>query len=385
MLSRLIWSGIGVNGGVGEIGVNAHLIDSHLSLVRAVARRYAGRGEEFDDLVQVGAVGLVKASDRFDPSRGVAFATFATPAIEGEIRRHLRDRARSVRIPRDLQKTSRNVRRQQAELAARLGRFPTTSEVAEALRVDESEIERAITAERAGDQVALALGDEAWEPASPSESLDGSDNRMLLAASMQALTERERRIVFLRFHADLTERQIARTVGISQAHVSRLLDGALTKLRAEMAEQEPASGRSDRGDTTPNHVISDVPDSKIGRVGAEQKAGSGQPSKLKHTSSYSGKFLVRMPSELHEQLARAAQQEDVSLNRFVTEVLATSVGTRSASDQELASSEPEPAPSSSPRLSPSAVRVALATNLVVVVVAGLVAVILLVLALQRGI
>lgn len=372
-------------GGVGKMGANAHLIDSHLQLVRAVARRYAGRGEELDDLVQVGAVGLVKASDRFDPSRGVAFAAFATPAIEGEIRRHLDDRARSVRIPRDLQKTSRNVRRQQAELAARLGRFPTTAEVAEALKIEESEIERAISAERAGDRVAVAPGDEAWDAAATSEPLDGSDNRMLLAASMRALNERERRIVFLRFHADLTERQIARTVGISQAHVSRLLDGALTKLRAELAGGEPPTRRRSSGDTTPNRVISRVSDSKITAVDAQQETSSGHPSKQKQTSGYSGKFLVRMPSELHEQLAHAAQREEMSLNRFVTDVLATSVGAQSESDRQQASAEPEPAPSPSPRLSPSAVRVALATNLVVVVVAGLVAVILLVLALQRGI
>jgi RNA polymerase sigma-B factor len=392
------------------MGANAHLIDSHLPLVRAVARRYAGRGEELDDLVQVGAVGLVKASDRFDPSRGVAFATFATPAIEGEIRRHLHDRAPSVRIPRDLQKTSRTVRRQQAELAAKLGRFPTNAELAEALKVDEAEIERAVAAERARDQVAVPPGDKTWEAVSASDAPDGSDNRMLLAASMRALNERERRIVFLRFHADLTERQIARTVGISQAHVSRLLGGALTKLRAELAKGESPKGSHDSGDITPNRVISNVSDSKIGAVGAQQETSSGASSKPKQTSGYSGKFLVRMPSELHEQLAHAAQREDVSLNKFVTEVLATSVSAGSASDHEPASAEPasgsrepdrehdrepdrehdwedhhDPAPSASPRLSPSAVRVALATNLVVVVVAGLVAVILLVLALQRGI
>ena len=375
------------------MGANAHLIDSHLPLVRAVARRYAGRGEELDDLVQVGAVGLVKASDRFDPSRGVAFATFATPAIEGEIRRHLDDRARPVRIPRDLQKTSRNLRRHEAELAARLGRFPTNAELAQALKVDEAEIERAVTAERAGAQVAVPPGDDAWEPVSSTELLDGSDNRMLLAASMRVLNERERRIVFLRFHADLTERQMARTIGISQAHVSRLLDGALTKLRAELAESEPANGRTNGGDTTPNSVISDDSDSKMAGVGAQREESPGHSGKPKQTSSYSGKFLVRMPSELHEQLARAAQREDVSLNRFVTEVLATSVDEQPPSKPHPASVDSDitgdastrrPANASS-RLSSSTVRVVLATNLVVVVVAGLVAVILLVLALQRGI
>src|SRR5262249_40410811 len=146
--------------------------------------------------------------------------------------------------------------------------------------------------------------------------------RLLLAASMKALSERERRIVFLRFHADMTERQIAQAVGISQAHVSRLLDGALNKLRAEMAAENSAK---QAGDTTPNRVISTGSGSKIGDVGADQEPTSAHRTKPKPTTSYSGKFLVRMPSELHEQLAHAAQQQDVSLNRFVTDALAMSI------------------------------------------------------------
>jgi RNA polymerase sigma-B factor len=367
---------------VGEIGANAHLIDSHLSLVRAVARRYAGRGEELDDLVQVGAVGLVKASDRFDPSRGVAFATFATPAIEGEIRRHLGDRAQPVRIPRDLQRTSRNVRRQQAELAASLGRFPTTEELAAALEVDASEIERAVAADRAVDRVAMSPEDDELGLTQAFEPLAGSDDRMLLAASIRELSERERRIVFLRFHADMTERQIARAIGISQAHVSRLLDGALTKLRAGLATKEPAED----GDTTQNRVISPITDSRIGVVGAQHETTPVRQGKAKSASSYSGRFLIRMPSELHEQLARAAEREEVSLNRFVTDALATSVGSHSAAPAKPPSdSELDADRQHNSRLSPGAVRIALATNLVVVLVAGLVAVILLVLALQRGI
>src|SRR5262249_13760128 len=162
--------------------------------------------------------------------------------------------------------------------------------------------------------------------------------------------------VFLRFHADMTERQIAQAVGISQAHVSRLLEGALTKLRAEMAAEDSAKGR---GDTTPNRVISTVSDSKIGDVGADQEPTSAHRTKPKPTTSYSGKFLVRMPSELHEQLAHAAQQQDVSLNRFVTDALATSIGASS----EPGSAEPrsgsresgrEQKPPASQRLSPSA-------------------------------
>ena len=122
------------------------LIESHLPLVKALARRYAGPDAELDDLVQVGAVGLIKASDRFDPGRGVAFATFATPTIEGEIRHHLRDRGSALRIPRQLQHLSRQVQRCQGNLAVSLGRSPTVAEIAAALDAREDDVERALAA-----------------------------------------------------------------------------------------------------------------------------------------------------------------------------------------------------------------------------------------------
>src|ERR1700730_8323901 len=119
------------------------LVESHLPLVYSVARRYAGKGEPLDDLVQVGAVGLIKAGKRFDKSRGAAFATFAAPVIEGEIRRHLRDRSSVVRIPRDLQRASGELRRQRGQLTAATGRSPSTGELAAAMDINEERIERA--------------------------------------------------------------------------------------------------------------------------------------------------------------------------------------------------------------------------------------------------
>jgi transcriptional regulator with XRE-family HTH domain len=202
---------------------------------------------------------------------------------------------------------------------------------------------------------------------------------------LRALDERERRIVFLRFHADMTERQIAQAMGISQAHVSRLLDGALTKLRAELTDpMEPAAS----GDSAQIEAISP---SKIASVGAEEKgqdentAGEATPtgrrsSKPRANAGYSGRILVRMPSELHEQLAAAAEREEISLNRYVNDALTNSV---EASDDEAVAGDDRGAKPS--RLSPRGLRVALATNLAIVVVAGVVAVVLLVLALQRGI
>ena len=385
------------------------LIDRHMPLVRSVARRYAGRGEELDDLVQVGAIGLVRASDRFDPDRGVAFATFVTPAIEGEIRRHLLDRVSAVRIPRDVARMSRRVRRRQGELATKLGRFPTTQEVATALDADLPAVERALAAHRAADSVTPPAGDEPLEGSDTAQPLVTSDDRMLLAGSLQALDDRERRIVFLRFHADMTEREIGRAVGISQAHVSRLLEGALVKLR-EQLDGNPA-------DITPEAVISPVipprspvkpanakgpgpkarasgqANSRIAAVGADQQSQATRPGKHKAGSNYSGRFLVRMPSDLHEQLARAAERQEVSLNRYVTDALATSLApaasepvetlTPDDAAQTVVSEPPADEPKRAP--SPGVLRVALATNLAVVVLAGVVAVVLLVLALQRGI
>jgi RNA polymerase sigma-B factor len=455
----------------------ARLIESHLPLVRAVARRYAGRGEAVDDLIQVGAIGLIEASDRFDPSRGVAFATFATPAIEGAIRRHLGDRTTSVRIPRDLQRMSGDLRRWRSQLAAELGRSPTVRELASALNADQRDVERAISAERARDSVPISAELDSLEQTGSSEPLTGSDDRMALAASVRALDDRERRIVLLRFHADMTERQIARELGISQAHVSRLLAGALAKLRAELGSSRDDAGL---GDITADRVISPGTESALSRLADDQSgenlhkrppggtkiAGVGaseenpklgrylelpyhvavrseqegdrswwsatveelpgctargrtpdeaadlvrpameawlsaalaekreipmpnrEAAKAKAAARHSGRFLVRMPSDLHEQLVRAAEREEVSLNRFVTDVLAASIdpGQRiqPSSSGRLAAVADESEPAGARRPA-RALRVALATNLAVVLLAALVAVALLVLALERGI
>ena len=305
---------------------------SHLPLVRATARRYSTRSEDFDDLVQAGSLALVKASVRFDPSRGVAFSTFVSPAVEGAIRRQLGERSPGVELP-------------------------------------------------GGDEV---------ERAGAADPLAESDYRVLLAGGLRALDERERRIVVLRFHADMTERQIASEVGISQAHVSRLLDGALAKLRAEFASADRANG----ADTTESQAISPPKTdanagkaTKIADVGAQRKGvgddvkkGNGQSPK----TSFSGRFLVRMPSDLHEQLSLAAEREEISLNRYVTDALSTSVGKaspHSSSGTPVATDTGESSGATNPRR----LKIALATNVAVVVLAGVVAVVLLVLALQRGI
>ncbi len=351
-----------------------------------MARRYARRREDLDDLVQAGSVGLIKASSRFDPSRGVAFATFAAPSVEGEIRSQLRARDAGVRMPREVQRMSTELRRCRSELAASLGRAPHVRELAAALDADVREVERLLAADVARD--AVSLGTQGTDVPADSEALAKSDSRVLLAGGLRALTPRERRIVFLRFHADMTERQIARTVGISQAHVSRLLEGALTKLRVELTR---SPDRDKAGDSTETSVISPDSAPDIERVGARRGDGeladnvseqaSGAParrsSKSRAPNGYSGRILVRMPSELHAQLAQAAEQDDVSLNRYVNDALSSSVDDRGA---QAVPGEADGQPSRA-----RAVRVAMATNLVVVVLAGVAAVVLLVLAIQRGI
>ena len=360
------------------------LIESHLPLAKSVARRYAGRGVELDDLVQVAAVGLVKAADRFDAGRGVSFSAFAEPTMEGELRHHLRDRSGSVRIPRELQRLGKRLRARQSELAARLGRAPTLSELADAVDADTRDVERALAAEQAREPVTLPAPEVGAGGAAAAEPNADSDDRVLLTAPMHVLDERERRIVYLRFHADKTERQIAREVGISQAHVSRLLAAALAKLRAELAESEtPAT----TPDTTETQVVSPAGATPGKPSAAAGKATGSGKAAAKPASGYSGRFLVRMSGDLHQQLAQAAEREQVSLNRYVTDALAESVTSESAHAPAAASS-PEPHSAadggSAARDPRRTLRMVLAANLVVVVLAGTVAIVLLVLAMQQS-
>ncbi|MGH2895658.1 MAG: sigma-70 family RNA polymerase sigma factor [Solirubrobacteraceae bacterium] len=363
------------------------LIESHLPLAKSVARRYVGRGVELDDLVQVAAVGLVKAANRFDIRRGVSFPTFAEPTIEGEIRHHLRDRSGTVRIPRELQRLGKRLRSRQSELAASLGRAPTLSELADAVDADTKEVERALAAEQAREPVSLPRPEDGGEAGPADEPFGDTDDRLLLTERMHILDERERQIVYLRFHGDMTERQIAREVGISQAHVSRLLAGALTKLRAELAEDKtPATA----GDTTLPSVVSRETEAPgTPETGPAKPPGTGKPG-AKPLAGYSGRFLVRMSGELHQQLAQAAEREQVSLNRFVTDALAESVtGERPHEPAGAPGPSPDPphidhTPEGRPHDPRRTLRVVLAANLVVVVLAGTIAVVLLVLALRQG-
>ncbi len=220
-----------------------------MPLVRALASRYAGRGEPLEDLVQVGALGLIKAVDRFDVDRGVEFSSYAVPTIVGEIRRHFRDKAWAMHVPRRLKELSVRLSRVLDELTTELGRSPTIAELAAATGVEEEDVIDALDSANAystrslhapfddGDETSLAdkLGED---DSGFAEVEDGS----LVAAGLEALDERERRIVELRFFEEKTQSQIAAEVGISQMHVSRLLRSALATMRGRIEEVATTDG-----------------------------------------------------------------------------------------------------------------------------------------------
>ncbi len=210
-----------------------------MPLVRSLARRYAGRGEPTEDLVQVGAIGLVKAIDRFELEKGVELSTYAVPTIVGEIRRHFRDRTWSVHVPRPLKELSLKLSRTRDELTAALGRAPTIAELASAAGVDEEDAIDALEASKAYMPRSL---DRPYDD-EPEVAADLMDEEAGYAAlergsvvrqGLDALDPRERRIVVLRFLKGMSQSEIAAEVGISQMHVSRLLRKALTVMRGRL-------------------------------------------------------------------------------------------------------------------------------------------------------
>jgi RNA polymerase sigma-B factor len=239
----------------GDLRAREQLIEQYMSLVRSLARRYSYRGEQLDDLVQIGAIGLIKAIDRFDLSRGVELTTYATPNIIGEIKRHFRDRGWAVRVPRGLQELNVQLSKLIEQLTVELGRSPTIPELAKAAGVEEEEVLEALESGRAYSSLSLSqgAGQEDGEELDPLETLgevehqyEVSEDRAVLAPGFRVLDERERRILHLRFFEGLTQSQIAQQVGISQMHVSRLIRRALEKIRTEIGGEDESRRAADR-------------------------------------------------------------------------------------------------------------------------------------------
>jgi RNA polymerase sigma-B factor len=236
----------------GDLAAREQLIEQYMSLVRSLARRYSYRGEQLEDLVQIGAIGLIKAIDRFDLDRGVELTTYATPNIIGEIKRHFRDKGWSVRVPRGLQELNVQLSRLVEQLTVQLGRSPTISELAAAAGAQEEEVLEALESGRAYTSLSLSsgTGGDGDEELDPLESIgteehqyEVSEDRAVLAPGFRALDERERTILQLRFFDGLTQSQIAQRVGISQMHVSRLIRRSLEKIRETIAEEDEAGAR----------------------------------------------------------------------------------------------------------------------------------------------
>lgn len=228
----------------GDVRAREQLIELHLPIVRSVARRYAARGEPLDDLVQAGAVGLIQAADRFDPVRGVPFAAYAVTTVDGSIRRHLRDLATLVRPPRRLAELSASLHRIEPELETRLERPPTADELATeagATVGDVLAVRASASARRPVPLTAPPARLAALQEAD--EEYDDSERRLLVGAAFRALTRRERRILRLRFYAELSQDEIAAELGLSQVHVSRLIRSSLAKMRAALGQGEPAGHR----------------------------------------------------------------------------------------------------------------------------------------------
>jgi RNA polymerase sigma-B factor len=236
----------------GDLQAREKLIEQYMSLVRSLARRYSYRGEQLEDLVQIGAIGLIKAIDRFDLDRGVELTTYATPNIIGEIKRHFRDKGWAVRVPRGLQELNVKLSRLVEQLTVQLGRSPTIPELAKAAGVEEEQVLEALESGRAYTSLSLSVGGGGGDDddLDPLESLgteehqyEVSEDRAILAPGFKALDERERKILQLRFFDGLTQSQIAQQVGISQMHVSRLIRRALEKIRETIAEDEESLTR----------------------------------------------------------------------------------------------------------------------------------------------
>jgi RNA polymerase sigma-B factor len=216
------------------------LVERFLPLARALARRYQHTGEPVDDLFQVACLGLVKAIDRFDLSRDVAFSSYAVPTIVGEIRRYLRDRTWSVRVPRGLQELSLRVDKTVIELSGDLHRQPTVAEIARAVAATEEQVLEALQASvayratsletpRAGEDGARdTLGDTV---ASTEQGFGLAEDRATLARLLRAITPREREVLRLHFEEDLTQRQIGQRIGVSQMQTSRIIRHSIARLR----------------------------------------------------------------------------------------------------------------------------------------------------------
>jgi RNA polymerase sigma-B factor len=222
--------------------LRAQVIEDNMSFAIRLVRRFRDRGEPMEDLNQVALVGLVNAVDGFDPGRGCEFVGYATPTIVGEVRRYFRDKGWRIKVPRRLQELRLRVNRERMELSQTMGASPTNADIAAHLGVEESAVAEAVEVSRLYHPVSLSApacpdGEVAvadWFGADD-PGIEAVDNRVSVAPLLAGLPDREKKILTMRFFANMTQSQIAAELGISQMHVSRLLAQTLEQLRSALA------------------------------------------------------------------------------------------------------------------------------------------------------
>lgn len=263
---------------VRRLRLRARAIELGLPTAQRLAKRFDGRGESLEDLAQVAAIGLITAIDRYDPRHPAGFWPYATPTIAGELRRHFRDKAWSIRVPRRLQDLWLQIRGESDGLAQRLGRSVTTADLAAMLRIDENLVVEAHLASQSYAPISLSTpvldtGSIEDYVADTERGYEIVDNELTVRRALQALPKRVRHIVGLRFRHEMTQAQIAAAVGLSQMHVSRILTEALATLREVIAVDDAA--RAQRSRTL-------APNSE-GAAGGTPR--TGQPSRTRRSPS----------------------------------------------------------------------------------------------------
>ena len=223
----------------GDQHAREELVERFMGLARQVALRYRRQSEPLEDVMQVASLGLLKAIDRFDPERGIAFSSFAVPTMLGEVKRHFRDKSWTVRPPRDLQELTLRVEQATAQLSSQLGRSPSVAELSEHLGVGDEEILEALEAGRARSATSLSAPRGDAEDGSTLADVIGdeedgflrAEERATLATLFAELSPRERTVLTLRFRQDMTQAEIGEIVGVSQMQVSRIIRSSIEKLR----------------------------------------------------------------------------------------------------------------------------------------------------------
>ncbi len=233
----------------GDPALRDRIVEMHLNIASMVAARFSGRGVDYDDLFQVASLALFKAIDRYDPTRGVKFASFVTPTMIGEVKNYFRDRARVIRLPRNSSELIKSIEKAIAELSQELFRQPTPEELAERMGVSVETVLEGLDLRGATRPASLDSTPESDESETPLSAYLGFEEKGytdferqdLLRRAMENLSDQQKEIIRYRFYDGLSQRDIAGRLGISQMSVSRAERRALQAMRGymEKAEENP--------------------------------------------------------------------------------------------------------------------------------------------------